>query len=223
MKLSTILRCLACLSLLAVVAVPVSLAEEAAKEEATGSKIAGIDLEKATSAIQKASQGLMKLASQNRDRVMQQTSRTIRSKALDLVKSFGAEEGALRQQTVDVVEGLTGKDLGGAIKGASLLYKAGLTEDQKTLAGELRDNASAFALQSLFGKEAELKGDVGGAVTALRAGKTLEALPYLHAIAKKAELNPMQKALAGSLIDTYAPAVRGVQDKARDALNIFGR
>lgn len=98
------------------------------------------------------------------------------------------------------------------------LTKAGLTEDQKELATELRDLTAAFLTQKNLSALDGAEGRVATLVNALRKGEVAAALPAVKELASNASLTPAQKGFLETLAGQYAPGLSAITEKVTSGL-----
>jgi hypothetical protein len=142
---------------------------------------------------------------------------TSKLKSLDSV--LGASDAVKAQLTGTLQSLLGGKDSEALAKVFQIAQVATLTPEQKGLAKEAANLASAFVVQRNFAALEGAGGDVATLVTSLRKGEVASAVPALQRIAKNANLTAPQKQLIGSVADQYAPGLRKAKDSLKKGLN----
>ncbi len=143
------------------------------------------------------------------------------------VKSLGTELGsklgalntsldgnsAAQSQLQTAVAGLAGQS--GPVKTLNSLQQlsaAKLTPEQTKLAKDVYNTGSAYLLQKNLGAVEGAQGDVATAVSALKKGSPIEALPALKNIGQNAKLTDTQKVLVQTLAKSYVPGLQKADD-----------
>lgn len=142
---------------------------------------------------------------------------TSKLKSLDSV--LGASDAVKAQLTGTLQSLIGGKDSDALAKVFQIAQVATLTPEQKGLAKEAANLASAFVVQRNFAALEGAGGDVATLVSSLRKGEVASAAPAIQRIAKNAHLTAPQKQLIGSVADQYAPGLRKAKDSLKKGLN----
>jgi len=182
-----------------VAATPPAKPAVAAPTTATATKAAVTDL----------SAQFAQVASAQTDKLLGSIGGDLAGKVKSLSQSLGVND-ALKSQLDSAMQSLTaGKDssaLGQVFQVAQAATQ--LTAQQKQLAKDVGNLASAYVVQKNFSSLDGAQGDVAGVVNALRQGDIPAAVPPLQNLAQNAGLTPSQKELIGSLADQYAPGLK---------------
>jgi len=143
------------------------------------------------------------------DKLLGSIGGDLAGKVKSLSQSLGVND-ALKSQLDGALQSLTaGKDssaLGQVFQVAQAATQ--LTPQQKQLAKDVGNLASAYVVQKNFSSLDGAQGDVAGVVNALRQGDITAAIPPLQNLAQNAGLTPSQKELIGPLADQYAPGLK---------------
>jgi hypothetical protein len=145
---------------------------------------------------------------------------TIASELTGKLQSFGATLGAnpaIKAKLDDVLKSFTGgKDTAALAAAFKLTTGAKLTPDQTSLAKQVGNLASAFAVQKNFTSLEGSQTDVASVVASLRKGELTSLAQPLQKIGKNAKLTPGQKELFGTLMDNYAPGLKKAANSLKD-------
>ena len=163
-----------------------------------------------------------------------------KSSANATLKDIGAQLGTSAQSLLQSFSGnptlksstesAVGSLLGGKDSQVMGLYQkvgaAQLTESQSKLFKEVKDLSAAYLTQKNFSTLPGAEGDVTKLVSAFRKSDYTGLVAPLKSIYSNATLTAPQKEMVGSLVDSYAPALKKYGDtlnKGLNSLNSLGK
>ena len=155
------------------------------------------------------------------DSTLKSRGSDLQSKSTALNKSLAGNSDAqssLQSALQSLVSGKSADSLGGLQK----LTAAKLTPEQTKLATDVFHTGSAFVIQKNFGALEGSQSDVAKAVTALRKGDAISALPAIQGISQNAKLTSPQKELIHSVAAKYAPGTEKVESAIKGLGNLPG-
>jgi hypothetical protein len=155
------------------------------------------------------------------DSTLKSIGSDLQSKSTALNKSLGGNseaQSSLQSALQSLVSGKSADSLGGLQK----LAAAKLTPEQTKLAADVFHTGTAFVVQKNFGALEGSQSDVAKAVTALRKGDALSALPAIQGISQNATLTAPQKELIHSVASKYAPGTEKVENAIKGLGNLPG-
>ena len=158
------------------------------------------------------------------DSTLKSLGSDLQSKSTALNKSLAGNsdaQGSLQSALQSLVSGKSSDALGGLQK----LTSAKLTPEQTKLASDVFHTGTAFVIQKNFSALEGSQTDVAKAVTALRKGDAISALPAIQGIAQNAKLTSPQKDLIHSVAAKYAPGTEKIENaiKGLGSLPGFGK
>lgn len=148
----------------------------------------------------------------------------LQTKAESLNQSLAANTGASTAlQTA--LQSLSAGKSANSLASLQKLSAAKLTPEQTKLAADVYHIGTAYVIQKQFASLDGAQNDVVKAVSALRKGETLTALPSIQSIAQNAKLTAPQKELIQSVASQYAPGVEKVGNALKGLGNLpaFGK
>ncbi len=155
------------------------------------------------------------------DSTLKSLGSDLQSKSTTLNKSLAGNsdaQGSLQSALQSLVSGKSSDALGGLQK----LTAAKLTPEQTKLATDVFHTGTAFVIQKNFGALEGSQTDVAKAVTALRKGDAISALPAIQGIAQNAKLTSPQKDLIHSVAAKYAPGTEKIENAIKGLGNLPG-
>jgi hypothetical protein len=155
------------------------------------------------------------------DSTLKSLGSDLQSKSTALNKSLAGNSDAqssLQSALQSLVSGKSADSLGGLQK----LTAAKLTPEQTKLATDVFHTGSAFVIQKNFGALEGSQSDVAKAVTALRKGDAISALPAIQGISQNAKLTAPQKELIHSVAAKYAPGTEKIENAIKGLGNLPG-
>lgn len=155
------------------------------------------------------------------DATLKSLSSDLQSKSTALNKSLAGNSDAqssLQSALQSLVSGRGADSLGGLQK----LTAAKLTPEQTKLATDVFHTGTAFVIQKNFSALEGSQSDVAKAVTALKKGDAVAALPAIQGIAQNARLTAPQKELIHSVAAKYAPGTEKIENAIKGLGNLPG-
>jgi hypothetical protein len=166
------------------------------------------------------------LASQFARTAVNQPDKLLGAVGGDLVtklKSLDATLGvgdALKSQLTGSLQSLIGgKDSDALTAVFALSQAANLTPEQKGLAKDVSNLATAYVVQRNFSSLEGADGDVATIVKSLRKGELAPAIPAIQKVSQNASLTAPQKQLITSVAGKYAPGLKKAKDTLQQGLH----
>jgi hypothetical protein len=146
----------------------------------------------------------------------------IASELTGKMQGLGAAIGAndaIKSELDSALKSLTGGMDSDALTSAfKVASAASLTPEQLSLAKQVGNLASAYAVQKNFAALPGAQGDVANIVSSLRGGNVTAAIPAIKNVASNTHLTDGQKQLITTVADKYAPGwqkAKGAMDSLR--------
>ncbi|MBC8002556.1 MAG: hypothetical protein H7X97_08210 [Opitutaceae bacterium] len=178
-----------------------------------------------STSVSELGKGLMSLGKSSADSTLRDIGAQLGTSAQSLLQSLSGNS-----DLKSAAESAVGSLLGGKDSQVMGLYQklgaAQLTEPQSRLFKEVKDLSAAYLTQKNFAGLPGAEGDVTKLVSAFRTSDYTGLLAPLKNIYGNATLTAPQKEMVGSLVDSYAPALKKYGEtlnKGLNSLNSLGK